>query len=357
MSRKTFFTVGCLLIASVVLSGCTISLKNPASSSTKKVDGSVWRSADSGKTWIPITKLATTGDKPMSITGVSVHDMQFDPQDNNAIYLATAAHGIVYTYDGGASWRQFAQLNKGRVQALAVDPSNKCILYGIVGNSLHKSQDCGRVWDVVYFHQTQEALLTDVVIDADLPESVYITTTEGEVMKSLNGGQTWDTIFRIKQPFTDIVIDAFDSRIVYAGSQEGGVFVSRDAGQAWVDLGPGIKSYAGSHQYQQLVVDPSTSGGLILVSKFGVLRTVDSGGRWSIVELLPGPKTANIYGLAIDPQDSSKLYYTTRTALVRTANGGQTWASEKLPSGRVATEILIHPERSEVLYLGMTLPK
>lgn len=341
-----------LVVVTLVASGCSISFGNSSGSAAKKVDASVWRSADGGAKWVPVVKLATTGTAPQSIANVSVTRVIVDPQDANAMYLATAANGIVYTYDGGASWRQFKELNKGLISAVVVDPQQKCTLYAIVATRLYKSEDCGRVWQDIYQHQVATVALTDLVVDNDSSDVVYMSDSKGEVLKSIDGGITWETVFRAKAGIIQLVTDPHDRETIYAATQNNGLYHTTDSGANWSDLGAGIKSYIGSHQFRQLIAEPATPGGLILISKYGMLRSIDSGLSWEIVELLPAPKAATIYAVAVNPRNSDEIYYATRNALVKTTNGGETWSSLKLPTARVPAALVVNPDTTDVVYLG-----
>lgn len=353
MNSKKLLVFILFLAVLILASGCTI--KIGGGSASKGNNGGVWKSTDSGKNWAQTVAFATAAIKPVKIDKVNIRRMVFDPSDHNTIYLATEENGIIYTYDGGVSWRQFKALNKGKVRGVAVDSKAKCILYAIAENKLFKSNDCGRFWDNIYYHQNAAVALTDIVIDHFNTSNIYLANSAGEVLKSANGGQTWSTVERVdKAIFLDLVMDPKDSRVLYAASQKHGIYKTADAGKSWESLGEGLKSYVGSHDYQNLVIDNATPGSLILISKYGMLRTKGAGQTWEIVNLLPAPKSTTIYSVAVNPKDSQEIYYTTRTTLVKSIDGGQSWSSQKLPfsSSYLANRIIIDVEDPKIIYLG-----
>lgn len=336
-----------LFFIALLVSGCTIRIGG-----SKTPDGGVWRSPDGGKTWQQIVAVPTVGTAT-TIANLNVRRMVFDPQDYQTIYLATENNGLVYTYDGGATWRQFRELNKGKIRSVAVDPKAKCILYAVMDNKLYKSNDCGRFWQNIYFHQNPQVIITDIVVDHYDSSVIYMVNSEGEVLKSRDGGQSWTNVYRVNRGvFMDLVMDQRDSRVVYAATQRHGIFKTTDGGNNWISLEDGLKPYSGSLEYVKLVSDQATAGSLILVSKYGLLRSRDGGINWEEVPLLPAPKKATIYSLAIDPNNSGEIYYTTMTTLVKSIDGGQTWSSRRLPFSRVANAILINPENSNLVYFG-----
>ena len=338
-----------LTAISLMISGCTISFGGTPSNAL----GGVFVSTDSGQTWKHIVEVPTVSGKPGSIAGASIYRMSYDPQDYKTIYLATDNMGIVYTYDSGQTWKQFDDLNKGRVRAVAVDPDNKCNLYALSANRLYKSTDCGRTWDNPYYHQNPEVTLRDIEIDHYTSSVVYLATSDGEVLKSINSGQTWSVAYTLKgDAFSDLVMDPSDSRIIYAASTKKGIYKSINSGQTWESLGEGLKQYSGSHGYVRLVSDPATAGGLILISNYGMLRSRDYGQTWEAVNLVSNSKNVGLYSVAVNPKNSNEIYYTTRSSLVRSTDGGQSWSSQKLPTSYGVKNILINPDNTLIVYLG-----
>ncbi|MFA5029434.1 MAG: YCF48-related protein [Patescibacteria group bacterium] len=354
--KKVFF-LAILTLVVVATSGCTISL---GSSKSKGADGGVWKSLDGGKKWVQSVSVPTITGKPASIANVDVRRMIFDPQDSNTIYLATEANGVIYTYDGGNNWRQFKDFRSGQIRSIAVDTKYKCTLYLLTENKLYKSNDCGRFWKNIYFHQNQQVTLNDISVSFDDNNVLYLATSAGEVIKSADGGQTWATVFRPEKGtavFVDLLIDPGDSNKIYAASTKKGIFKTSDGGSNWESLGEGLKSYTGSHDYKALISDPVTPESLILISKYGMLRSRDGGQSWEIINLLPSSKATTIYSVAVNPKNSNEIYYSTRTSLVKSIDGGQTWSSQKLPFSRVANQIIIDWENPQVVYLGALLVK
>jgi photosystem II stability/assembly factor-like uncharacterized protein len=340
-----------LLILSVLLSGCL-----PGGGGTSKIDGGVWRSEDGAKTLFQSNDILTTKGKIADISNLSVNRLTLDPQDTQSVYLATENNGIIYSLDGGTSWQQFKILNKGNVRDVKVDPKNKCIIYAISENKLFKSSNCGRDFSNAYFHQKADVAITALAIDSYNPKRVYIGTADGEILLSADEGNSWSAIFR-EDAVVDIVIDPYDTRIIYVGTQKKGIFKTTDSGVNWSSLGEGLKSYTGSHQYRRLIYDTASVDSLILISKFGMLKTENGGQSWKIIDLLPAHKTIDILATAVNPKNSNELYYVTANTLVKTTDGGATWSSRQLPYNRQTNDIVINPEKSEIVYFATAITK
>ncbi|MEK7167423.1 MAG: lipoprotein [Patescibacteria group bacterium] len=177
-----------LATAAFILAGCSLT------AGPKAADGGIWKSTDTGKTWTHSVAVPVIGGKTASIANTDVRRITFDPQDHNTIYLSTEKNGIVYSYDGGNTWRSFKELNTGKVRAVAVDTKNKCTLYALMDNKLFKSMDCGRFWKNAYYHQNTETVLTDIKVDWYNNSILYLVTSAGEILKSASAGETWFSV-------------------------------------------------------------------------------------------------------------------------------------------------------------------
>ncbi|HPN81584.1 MAG TPA: YCF48-related protein [bacterium] len=335
-----------------IVSGCTIKLGG-GSATAEKVDGGIWKSIDSAETWTQKVDVPLTGGKLASIANIDVAKIALDPQDHNTIYLATETEGIIYSYDGGNSWQKFRSLNREKIRTVAVDPVFKCTLYATTGNKLYKSNDCGRFWETPYFHQNNEVVLTTAVIDYVNREVLYLGTSDGEILKSLDGGKSWTTVNYIKGVvIMDIIIDPNNHNFVYAATDDKGIYRSSDSGATWESLAKRFKPFSSSNKYIGLVADKATDGGLIHVSRYGMLRSTDRGDSWQAIELLPAPKNTSIYALAVNPKDSNEIYYSTGSSLVKTKDGGQSWSSQELPFKRLCKAIAIDFQETNIVYLA-----
>lgn len=345
-----------IAFSAVALSGCTLT---SSSSTAVKYDGGVWRSADAGGIFAQANDILTTKGKVATLANQNINKMAIDPQDDKTVYLAAEGNGVFVSTDAGVSWQAFGNLGKTSATELGVDPKDKCVVYAVIGNKLYKTENCGRDFTNVYYHQKAGITLTALAVDTKVSKVVYLGTSDGEILKSLDGGITWTTVNRVSgDKVIDIIVDPFESRIVYAGTAKSGLLKSVDSGMSWNDLGPGLKTYIGSSQYRQLIYDYSTANSLMLISKFGILRTFDGGGTWKVIELLPETKNLDILAAAINPKNSQEFYYVTASGFLKTIDGGVKWSSRKLPfTQRYVSGMYVGRADANVIYLATKLIK
>ena len=164
--------------------------------------------------------------------------------------------------------------------------------------------------------------VTDIEIDPEGAEDnvIYITTNNGGVWKSINGGATWvpKTDLMPTLSMGAIALDPVDHQIVYAGTGNNfdggleftkgvGIYCSIDAGETWSQLGESLFNLKRIIQ----IVLPTTNV-LLVATNDGLFRSIDGG--QSFGSNFPGFSDSNpvlvgdINDLALDKSNPSTVY-------------------------------------------------
>jgi len=342
-------TLVLLLLSLTLISGCVIKFGN----TKPTAQAGVFKSFDKGNTWVQKNLFLHAGGTG-SISGLNVISLNFDPQDNKAIYLASGSNGLLYSYDAADSWQKAKGIPDGRIESVAVDPKNKCIIYSTFAAAIRKSVDCSRSWQEIYVDTRADKTVTALAIDPYNNLVVYAGNSAGDVLKSIDGGGNWQVSNRFNNPITKILIDPVDSRTIYAATKAKGIFKTITAGADWFDLNETLKPYSGSLEYKNLIFDYSQPNSLLLVAKYGLIKTTDGGTNWEPIKLITPPASTDIYSVAINPKDNKEIYYATASTFYKTTDGGQNWITKRLPSAAVATYLAVDPLDPNIIYLGMS---
>ncbi|MFH1142867.1 MAG: hypothetical protein V1695_04085 [Candidatus Uhrbacteria bacterium] len=320
---------------------------------TSTADGGVWKTSDAGLSWTQSVAIPTATGVG-SLADTSILDFVIDPEDHLALYIATISNGMLFSYDGGVSWQQPREtaLRSGQVNSLAIDSKDKCTVYAVLTNQLAKSTDCSRTFNTeVYVESRPRVTLTDVLVDWYDSNVIWLSTSEGDVIKSTNGGVNWITSARLDSKIVQMLIDNIDSRIVYVATERKGLYKTTDAGENWVDMSEGLKGYSDASHLVSITQDAKSSV-LLINSEYGLLRSTDKGSTWQALELITAPKEVDILVLAVDPNDTDRIYYATASTFYSTIDAGVNWQTRKLPTLRTPTSLAIDFEDGNVIYLG-----
>ena len=320
--------LGLLLIAT---SAC-ISIKSGSTSQRDYLG--VFQSIDSGATWKLKGGILNTQGKIYTLGNVTINKIVLDPNDNQAIYLATNS-GLYYSYDGGDGWLQakyFASKQINNISSVAVDHFNKCTIFVSAANKIYKSTDCSRSFTEVYIDTTREGLIINNLATEHYNNNVvYATNNKGDILRSDDYGMHWRLLRSYNDSIKQILIDKDDTRIVYFLTEKKGLYKTTDGGATWSDdfeieiKGKKVKDPINKAIIENkrsdakigkfLAQDLTKKNTLILASKWGLLRTTDGGMTWEEINLVTPDRGASIYSLAIDPKNGSIIYYGTDTTL------------------------------------------
>lgn len=201
---------------------------------------------------------------------------------------------------------------------------------------------------------TMGGRVNDIEVPVQDPKVIYAAMASAGILKSTNGGTTWETLFDKEAVSTvgDVAVAPSNPSIVWAGSGESnnrqssswgnGVYKSLDAGKTWKNMGL-EKTMAIArvviHPTNPDIVWVAATGNLWGASpERGVYKTTDGGRTWAHVLKVNDDTGAT--ELVIDHESPSILYaamYQRRrsvfgfngsgphSALYKSVDGGETW--------------------------------
>jgi len=208
-----------------------------------------------------------------------------------------------------------------------------------------------------------EETVTAIAIHPSNPEIIFVGSArdfseerEGKIFKSMDCGETWDTLF-VGGTITRIIIDPSSPNIIYANPH--GIVRSTNGGKLWTNIDNGL-DLDWETSVISLEVGFNNSGMLYAgTGGFGLgylYYTDDHGNSW---QPIPGYKDFertvddnkylhnNVISLAISPKNPDVVYAGTarRSHLLRSNDKGMTWRKiELLDVGRGVVNIFFSPD-------------
>ncbi len=357
--RKTKL-VSLLTILSVVLSGC-ISI---SSKDTNNIGG-FFRSSNAGETWEKKNVIYTAGSEVSVFSSSNINGISFDYGDDSAVYLSSSNDGIMYSYNHGDGWFNTLHGN-GSVNDLVVDPYNKCIVYAAIHNTIYKTSDCSRIWTPVYFETGEGQFITSLNVHYNNHNIIYAGTSGGSLLKSKNGGNSWNVIKRFDNSIKKILVQNISGKdIVYVATQSYGVYRSYNNDNEWSNLMElpvqmvettttevvKFSDVKDSKILLDIELDKSVEDGLIYANKIGIFRLLD-GVKWKQIKLLSAPSKENIYDVIVNEYNTNEIIYVSSKALYYSLDGGINWKVKSLPSSQRPGELKASPD-GKYIYLGV----
>jgi hypothetical protein len=261
--------------------------------------GGVWLTTDNGQNWTCLTD-------ENGVLGVSDIAIPSDYSSSQTIYIATgdrnAWHnrsiGVLKSTDAGTTWNptdiQFALADFQIVSRLLMDPNNDQTILAATSSGLFKTTNGGSNWS----NQLSEEYFIDMEYKPGDFNTLYGSTTDGEIWISSNGGADW-SLSHSQGDRIELAVSPADPNVVYAIAANGagglfGVYQSTNSGNNfnmvfngndlnllhWNADGSGS---GGQGWYDLAIAVSLTDPNLLLVGGVNTWRSTNGGVSWSIV--------------------------------------------------------------------------
>jgi len=352
---KKIFVLPIIIISFLFLSGCSLSgTQTDQATQRYTLSKSIWKSVDGGKTWEAKDKAT----KKPTVSDLDVLQIAINRQDSSIIYAGLKNGGMIKSADGGDNW-EMTNFISDKVYGLEIDPNDGQILY-VSGvwqgrGKIFKTDDGGESWTEIYTKAANGPLVISLTLDQKNTNVLYATTNDNDVIKSVDGGKSWQNIFKGNSPVLKVAIDRSNSDLIYILDQSGSVSVSLDGGKKFVDISSRIEdSSFFSRSFTMVETDPTHSERVYLVGGSGIMRSDDAGKNWKKVVALDNPENFPIVTLAINPYNSDEIIYGAAQASFASVDGGTNWTPFQFAVNKKTSVIQYDPQNPSTVYLGFS---
>jgi len=281
--------------------------------------GGVWKSANGGLSWVPLTDFQPS---------LAIGALAIDPS-GQTIYAATgeangadsqAGQGILKSTDGGLSWVALApQFAGAHIGGLMVDRLSPSRLFAATDLGLYRSQDGGTTWAQVALggltgipgSPPPSQAVTQVVQDPGAPARLWVSagdfcqTEAGDVLISNDGGASWSVVtpsfLRSTSGASRVGLGVGGQNVAYLAAADcrGNLLdleKSLTAGTSWSRIPPGTPGAfnyfnvggGGQGEYDNIVAVDPVNPNKAVFGGITILATRDGGASFSDVGRVTG---------------------------------------------------------------------
>jgi len=178
-----------------------------------------------------------------------------DPENPDRFWVATERTGVLRTDDSGATW---FEKNEGLVYkhtlSLARHPETGTLYVGTEPACIFRSDNLGDTWtelqavrklksrkDWTFPGPPHVAHVRGIGLDADNPDVIFGAVEEGWLIRSADGGETWENIIEGTEfDSHTVTILPGDSGVIVSASGTG-LYRSADGGRSFAKCDQGIE--------------------------------------------------------------------------------------------------------------------
>ena len=270
------------------------------------------------------------------------------------------------------------------VQAITLHPTNPDVIYVGTQHGPYRSADRGERWERLDFPDDCTEVWS-ILAHPGQPRVLYAGTSPAGVCRSDDGGDTWRRLpkatppERVKMSFACRVMrlaaDPARPEEVYAAVEVGGVMRTLDGGDTWEDCSEGLLELAerphlkskiqsdtdteGMMDGHALCVSRARPGTVFLAVRMGLFRSVDRGASWQDMEIGRFSPLTYARDVRVSPHDPRVLYaclspaaFSHDGSLYRSQDLGETWTrfDHGLKVGSTMMAVALHQRDPDQVY-------
>jgi photosystem II stability/assembly factor-like uncharacterized protein len=278
-----------------------------------------------------------------------------DPRRPGRVTIATET-GIWRSDDAGNAWRNLGAPKPDlAVWSLTAHPrDNEKIFAGYEPCAICLSGDDGATWEklpvevtfpeITMYPEPMPKRVLSVAVDPSDPNEIYAAIEIGGLLRSLDGGRTWECVTEglyLSEDAVDVhsVVVSPNRTGVATVATRIGTFRSEDRGRHWRNLNVPLLRSRGTY-CRSLAYAPDDPDTLYLAAgndfdgDMGALFVShDGGSSWEFVDLGASLKTT-VFALAVTAGHPDHIFCTTKIGQVfGSADRGRHWEIHPLPAG------------------------
>lgn len=246
--------------------------------------------------------------------------------------------------------------NGGDVRVVTIDPRDKDRLYlSTMDGQIYTSADGGKSWRMLVNLNEPRLVLDQLMVDSRDSKIIYTSGNRGKeaggFFKSSDGGKTWKEARELKNESIHAMTQAPDNPDMLFVGTLNGVWVSKDSGDRWEK----IESPTMPVNVNSMAIDPRRNSTIYAGTWWRAYKSTDSGKSWRLIK--DGMiDDSDVFAITIDPRNAEHIIASACSGIYDSKNAGEQWAKiQGIPAqSRRTRDIVQHPTIPGTVYAGTT---
>ena len=302
--------------------------------------GGLWKTTNGGDNWTCLTNNLMTGGvfdiavNPNDTNIIYIATGTRLTPNGDLGMSNNYSLGIFKSIDGGSSWTKLSITTSTgeHFRGITINPADSSILYALSSDKVYKSTDSGSSWTTTSLTISTGQLLTDIVFKPNDPNTIYVSGYQNAIYKSTDAGANWinlapNMLSLFANSRIAIATNPEVSNELYAfycnvddDSDDNIIEKSIDGGNTWDTL---ISQYLTGVHYA-IVIKLSPEGD-IYAGGINLWKSTDGGNTFP-----DALNSSNIHVEFMDvelpvPNDNDLIYVTTDGGVYMDMSGGHSW--------------------------------
>lgn len=282
--------------------------------------------------------------------------LSVSPVEPARAYLAAYEAGVFKTVDGGDTWSHLPSYPTGYAHSVLAHPKDPGLVFvGSEPAAVFRSGDGGETWNECAgfqavpessqwgFHGDRLSHVRELRAEPGDPNTMYAGIEVGGIVKSSDGGKSWNQMPGLHDDIHLVDLSAADPRRIYVATAQA-PYRSDDGGRHWEVINDGLE-----RRYTLHISAAPHDAGLVLVtvsanagrSNPQFYRSTDGGSHWQLIESIGGEGDM-VVAIDWDPNIQDRVYAGTDAGKIyRSDDGGQQWKQAQVDLPNIAIGAMV----------------
>ncbi|MEK7643328.1 MAG: hypothetical protein AAB372_02675 [Patescibacteria group bacterium] len=319
-------------------------------STTEDVPITLYRSENGGEGWVPVP----------AARGLDILAFEWRAGHQNQFYIGTRGQGLFRSDDGGKTLTQVKDPKNvlrpdSSVYAIAQSSDGTELILAVFQEGFGRLIRLREIGAQELYHVPLENYgLFGVVVDQKDSRHIVAVSGEGNVLETVDGGQTWEVIAHTKDGIVKLLASSGTRGRLWGIGEQNTFFRSTTYGRLWNAISDISLDEKGSVGKLYDVREHTARRALLAGSDYGVIESHDNGETWDGFITPVPPSTRAVEAVEGHPRFSEIFWWAAGNEVFRTEDGGITWRMSTLPvAGKI---ILLRSEENnpKILYAGLS---
>jgi len=238
-------------------------------------------------------------------------------KSTNTVCAVGECGTLISSTNYGTNWSVYNKLLEQKYDFYSFFRLTDDIFYACTGNGrLYKSTNSGMNWS--FLASFSFSYINDIKM---VNENVGYVVTNTNVMKTLNGGLNWTSVFQATNVFSCYFLDE-NTGFAGSGGMETTIYIHKttNGGQNWNSFP--FNASIGRVDFVKFVGNT----GYALINNAGLVKTTNLGTNW--ISMSPSYSLSSVF-----PIDENTIYATRMSnEFIISTNGGANWTSKYFPT-------------------------
>jgi len=347
--QKTFIVIAIILLVSIIV-GAVILIamggtgKGAERSKKIKAGETVLISKDAGENWERAAILKT----------FDVREIFLSQKNPGRVFILTKENGIWFKERDSEEWKEMPSLKikkRSPLYFMAEDRDNLYVSFysDRRGRIVRYNLESGGEEEI--YHTPLEGYGVYGIWPSDDGRVLRLISSDGGFYESVNHGYTWQVVYRFNEGLLGMTL-AQAKYILWVITSRGRILKTVNGGRSWDDISLGLKQFDKADKIENLVFD-APSQFLYLASGYGILKSFSGTAQWEALPLLLPPESLPIRDVRLDQTNSNIIYAGSKNQFYKSEDSAKSWRIITLPTKRQISRIAVDLIDNKVIYIGL----